>query len=280
MIHEARCSSASPLYRDRDTFGTVFSQTLEALLSHDDVERSAVLAVGLAGPADAVAMHAVLEALLPGVPRLEHSEGELGLARYDLTQGIALVAGTGASCHALDARGARTAIGGYGPQFGDEGSAYWIGREGLKAAFRAEQGRIEPTMLLEAALEHFQIESPWELLRESTSGGHIPAPRIAGFAAVVDQTAEAKDPRACALLDEAGHHLGTLILDMVSRTHFEIVPVPLVLTGGVFHSGRVLAAIEATLSQAKAVFSFQPVVHEPISGLIRILLRDITIRTT
>lgn len=280
ILHEVRCPSASPLYRDRDAFGAVFTKTLEHVLTREGVNRAAVQAVGLAGPADAAAMHTILEVALPRVPRVEHSEGELGLARYDLTQGIALVAGTGASCHALDAAGKRSAIGGYGPQFGDEGSAYWIGREGLKAAFRAEQGRIEPTALLDAARDFYRVDSPWHLLQEATLGGHIPAPRVAAFAAVVDATAAADDPRATMLLEEAGQHLGTLILDMASHSHFDIVPIPLVMTGGVFHSTRILAAIETVLARAPYLFTVHPIVLEPITGLIRLLIRDITIRTT
>jgi len=237
-------------------------------------------AIGLAGPADAAAMHVILEAALPRVPRLEHSEGELGLARHALTEGIALVAGTGASCHALDAQGKRDAIGGYGPQFGDEGSAYWIGREGIKAAFRAEQGRIGPTALLDAARDFYRVDSPWQILHEATLGGHIPAPRIAEFAAVVDAAAADDDPHACMLLREAGQHLATLVLDMASRTQFEVTPIPLVMAGGVFHSKRILAEIEATLSRAPYLFTHYPVVLEPISGLIRLLRHDITVRTT
>ena len=279
ILHEAHCASASPLYRNRDTFSDEFSACLEGLLNTNGLDRKAIQRIGLAGPADVVALHTLLETALPGVPRLEHSEGEVGLGYYGLTEGIALVVGTGASCHAIDAHGKRSAIGGYGPQFGDEGSAYWIGREGLRAAFRAEQGRIEPTALLDAALDFYQVSSPWDLLDEATEGGNIGAPRIAEFAAIVNATADASDPRARDLLMEAGHHLGTLILDMVSRTQFEVVSVPLVMTGGVLRSKAVLSSIESTLSEAPAVFSFHPVVFEPITGLIRLLQLDMTVRT-
>ena len=186
ILHEAQCRSASPLYRDAKGFSAEFSDTLDRLLQAEGVAPESIAVVGLAGPADRATIHAALKRRLPRVPRVEHSEGELGLARYDLHQGIALVAGTGASCHAIDQQGERSAIGGYGPQFGDEGSAYWIGREGLRAAFRAEQKRGEETKLLEAARDFYHIDSPWQLLDEAQSGGHIAAPRVAEFAAAVN----------------------------------------------------------------------------------------------
>jgi glucosamine kinase len=280
VLHEVRCASASPLYRDRSAFATEFAGWLKRLLASEGVDQETIQVVGLAGPADAAIMHAELESALPGIPRVEHSEGELGLAHYGLSEGIAMVAGTGTSCHALDAKGSRSAIAGYGPQFGDEGSAYWIGREGLRAAFHAEQARIEPTALLDAARDFYHIESPWQILDEAGDGGHVPAPRVAAFAAAVDATAAEEDPRAKALMKEAGQHLATLILDMASRTEFDVMPIPLVMTGGVFHSSRVLASIEEALAAGPFVFRFQPVLLEPITGLIRLLQRDVTIRNS
>jgi len=280
ILHEAHCRSASPLYRDANGFQAEFAGTLDRVLQAEGVIPEAIAVVGLAGPADRASIHAALKHRLPRVPRIEHSEGELGLARYDLQEGIALVAGTGASCHAIDHQGTRSAIGGYGPQFGDEGSAYWIGREGLRAAFRAEQKRGEETKLLEAARDFYHIESPWQLLDEAQAGGHIAAPRVAEFAAAVDGVAADWDKTARAILEEAGTHLGNLVIDMAARTDFDVEPIPLVFTGGVFHAKRVLSAIEATLSRSPYLFAYHPVVLEPISGLIRLLQRDITIRNT
>jgi N-acetylglucosamine kinase-like BadF-type ATPase len=97
---------------------------------------------------------------------------------------------------------------------------------------------------------------------------------------VVDAVAAEDDPRAAAILEEAGAHLGTLVLDMASQTHFDTMPTPLVLSGGVFHSTRVIAAIERSLAKASHLFSVYPVVLDPIVGLIQLLQRDTTIRTS
>jgi len=48
--------------------------------------------------------------------------------------GILLLAGTGSMALARDARGRWARAGGWGPLLGDEGSAFWIGREWLRAS--------------------------------------------------------------------------------------------------------------------------------------------------
>ena len=46
-------------------------------------------------------------------------------------------------------------IGGHGYLLGDEGGAFWIGREGLRAALRAGDGRVAQTALSAAAAARF-----------------------------------------------------------------------------------------------------------------------------
>ncbi len=50
--------------------------------------------------------------------------------------GVLLLAGTGSMALARDTRGRWTRAGGLGPLLGDEGSAFWIGREWLRATMR------------------------------------------------------------------------------------------------------------------------------------------------
>ena len=44
--------------------------------------------------------------------------------------GVSLVAGTGVACLAVPAEGEPRIVGGHGYLLGDEGGAFWIGREG------------------------------------------------------------------------------------------------------------------------------------------------------
>ena len=55
--------------------------------------------------------------------------------------GVSVVAGTGVACLAVPDDGPARIIGGHGYLLGDEGGAFWIGREGLRAVLRALDGR-------------------------------------------------------------------------------------------------------------------------------------------
>ena len=69
--------------------------------------------------------------------------------------GVSLAAGTGVATLVVPDRGEPRVIGGHGYLLGDEGGAFWIGREGLRAALRASEGRAEPTVLGELATRRY-----------------------------------------------------------------------------------------------------------------------------
>jgi glucosamine kinase len=71
--------------------------------------------------------------------------------------GVSVTAGTGVACLAVPDRGRPRIIGGHGYLLGDEGGGFWIGREGLRAALRAVEGRASPTVLRDLATERFGV---------------------------------------------------------------------------------------------------------------------------
>ena len=271
ILCQEHCDSASPLYRNSDHFSANFSAALERILHGMPPHSPPIAAVGTAGPADRALILDIVQRALPGLAVQEYSEGDLARGLHGVTAGVALVAGTGCSCSAIDEAGTLTSLGGYGPQFGDEGSAYWIGREGLKAAFLSEQNRIAPTALLPAARYFYKIASPWGLLKETEGSGHVPAPRVAAFAVEVDRAAESGDTMAAGILEEAGAHLGRLIIETAELAGFDFSPVPLAMAGGALRSKRLLESIRRTLAAGGVPFLIHPVVHEPIAGLIALL---------
>ncbi len=279
-LHQERCASGSCLYRDPAGFSATFGEALTRTVAvAAGQESSGIVRVGLAGPMDVELVTRSLARELPGVPCEVFTEGDIARGLYGIRAGVALIAGTGCSCSAVNEQGTLTSFGGFGPQFGDEGSAYWIGCEGLKAAFLAEQERIEPTALLDAARAFYKVDSPWGIHQEAEGTGHVPAPRIAAFAAEVDRAARNFDATAMAILDRAGEHLGKLILETATRARLSADSVPLVMTGGALQSPRVVAAIERDLAQSPLQFRHHPIAHEPIRGLINLLLQPSESRT-
>lgn len=66
--------------------------------------------------------------------------------------GAVLIAGTGAICCGMDAKGNRTRVGGFGHLIDDGGSGYAIGRDILAAVVRAQDGRGPKTAMTDAVL--------------------------------------------------------------------------------------------------------------------------------
>jgi glucosamine kinase len=72
-----------------------------------------------------------------------------------LGAGVSLIAGTGVACLSVPASGLPRMVGGHGYLLGDEGGGFWIGREGLRAALRAREGRGPETGLTSLAEARF-----------------------------------------------------------------------------------------------------------------------------
>jgi len=124
-----------------------------------------------------------------------------------LGPGVSIVAGTGVACLAVPERGSPRIVGGHGYLIGDEGGGFWIGREGLRAALRAGEGRGPQTALTALAAARFGDlkDLPVKLHDDDRAVN-----TIAQFASDVLDAA-ATDESAAAIVDEAAAELHGLI---------------------------------------------------------------------
>jgi glucosamine kinase len=74
------------------------------------------------------------------------------MAAFGGGPGIVVISGTGSNAFGRDAAGRAARVGGYGFLLGDEGSAYWIASEALRAALRSHDGTGPKTPQLEAVV--------------------------------------------------------------------------------------------------------------------------------
>jgi glucosamine kinase len=148
--------------------------------------------------------------------------------------GIMLIAGTGAIAVGKTAEGNLVRCGGWGINFGDEGSGAWIGRQGLRAVCRALDGRSAMTKLVEEVgriVPTFELTNPRTLVmayvnKEFDDGAICPA--------VLD-CAEEGDDVCMGIVQDAVRELMALVQSLCTQ-HYRGESARVVLLGGLNES--------------------------------------------
>jgi glucosamine kinase len=122
------------------------------------------------------------------------------LGAFDGDDGAILILGTG-SCGLAVVRGRESYVSGYGPEVSDEASAHWLGRNAVRRALWAFDGRIERTPLAEEILRRFH-DSPEAIIKFANSREATPA-AFGALAPIIFDHARERDPLALALVAEA-----------------------------------------------------------------------------
>jgi N-acetylglucosamine kinase-like BadF-type ATPase len=133
--------------------------------------------------------------------------------------GIIVIAGTGSIAYGRNSAGTTARAGGWGYVFGDEGGAFDLVRQALRAILRHEEGWGPPTSLRASLLEATGCSSANELLHRCYTSDY-PRERVAQFANVVDQCAAEGDAVACSIVDRGAQELAMLAA-AVRRQLFE-----------------------------------------------------------
>lgn len=149
--------------------------------------------------------------------------------------GMIVVSGTGSVAMGIDDKGEKVRVGGWGHILGDEGSAFHIGLEGLRAVVRSYDGLLPPTELTREALSSFRIQQVEELVSIFYSKG-VGKERLAAFSKNVMEVASKGDSLAIGIVDSACETLGRMVQVLLRRLSFD--RPRLVLSGGVFEGSR------------------------------------------
>lgn len=151
--------------------------------------------------------------------------------------GIIVIAGTGSAAGGRNREGRYLRCGGWGYILGDEGSAYWLGRNALTAVLRASDGRGPETMLTGLVLGELGLSRPDEIVRRVYVEG-MTVKEIAGLAPLVVRAAEAGDGVARGLVEEAARLLAEHVWALAGRLGLGVEePVDVAPVGGVFRAG-------------------------------------------
>lgn len=230
----------------------------------------AVIALGLAGlnhAVDRVVYESILARLNWGDVDIV-LENDVVIAWAGATRcrpGLAVIAGTGCNAFGINAAGERWRASGWDYLLADEGSAYWIGLQGLRAAMRAYDGRGPDTLLAQAVKSEYKLAEVSDLLRV------VYAPNFgktvtAAFARRVSACADKGDRVAQAILREAGEEVALAANAVVRKLGMADEEFAIGLTGGVMRSGGLVretfdAAVHAVAPKAHiALVEYPPAI--------------------
>lgn len=130
--------------------------------------------------------------------------------------GVLALAGTGSSVLGIGPTGVRVKVGGWGPVFGDEGSAYRIGESALRAAASYADGRGPKTDLAEAIVKKLGLSSFADSVEAVYVRGMEPRD-IAQLSKTAYTVAEAGDTVARQIFEAAGTELGECVAAAIVR---------------------------------------------------------------
>jgi N-acetylglucosamine kinase-like BadF-type ATPase len=196
--------------------------------------RFAAACFGMSGGPDD--KEAILAGLLRAGRLIVTNDAEIALAGATATgRGIATIAGTGSVVFGRNAAGQTARAGGWGYLFGDEGGAFDIVRQGLRAVLRMEEGWGPPTVLREALLDATASDSANRLLHLFYTP-EWPRSRVAALAPVVDAAASEGDAVALRLLDNAAQELALLAASVRGQLWHPGEGVEVAYIGGAFRS--------------------------------------------
>lgn len=140
-----------------------------------------------------------------------------------LGEGILVTASTGSFAYGRDRCGHIVRVGGLGPLLGDEGSAFWIGREWLKT--QPEGVALRMTHRVDT------VRAVATLARKPLA-------------------LSSSNPTARRIVQRAITHLLHQTESAARRLHFT-KEIPIVCHGGLFRDGRFHSAFEAALSHSR-----------------------------
>jgi N-acetylglucosamine kinase len=202
--------------------------------------RIRVLCAGLAGldsPYDNEVLNRMVEGL--GLAERNVVVHDSLIALYGATggrPGVMVNAGTGTCGAGMNSRGEICRVSGWGHIFGDEGSAYWIGIEAVRAAAKAHDGRGPQTRLTQLLLEHFKVRDVRDLVPIFYIRG-LKVEEVAALAPLVHRACLEGDRVALRIMEEAARELGEVALAAIHRLGMERERVEVATVGGVFESG-------------------------------------------
>ena len=175
------------------------------------------------------------------------------------SDGVMIISGTG-SIALSQYKGQRSRVGGWGYWIGDEGSAFWIGKQVLSVFSKMADGRLKKSALYDCVMDSLVLSDESELIK-ILSEHPRPKEAIASLARVCYIASTKGDKHAIHIFKQAAHELAELIETSIKRNP-ELKTVR--LSGGVFESGDVI--LKPLKELLPSDLDIQPISYPPLYG--------------
>lgn len=152
--------------------------------------------------------------------------------------GIIVISGTGCVAAGVNRAGRYVRAGGWGYLIDDEGSAYDIGAQALRSAFRMLDGRAPKTKLGPLLKRRFRVRTLEDALSPIYSDG-LGVDGVAGLTPLVSKLAST-DKVSREILNKAGSSLAELACVVAKRLGITHDAFRVFLVGGTFKAGEYL----------------------------------------
>ncbi len=189
--------------------------------------------------------------------------------------GVLALAGTGSCILGIGPSGERVKVGGWGPVYGDEGSAYRIGQTALRVAARAHDGRGRSTMLVNALLKALDLNTFPETLKR-VYVEKMEARQIAALSRVAYEVAESGDEAAREIFIQAGEELAQAVAAAATRLNMQERDLRVSYQGSVFEACELVRTrFTEVLKHTLSSVTVTPPQFEPVVGALLIACESI-----
>jgi N-acetylglucosamine kinase-like BadF-type ATPase len=258
----------------RNVERAVNAALVEAGIAIKDVEYAYC---GIAGSDHPVHREKVIEALRVFFPRgnfIVDTDARIALTgAVGFDAGIVVISGTGSVAFGRNDAGEEGRAGGWGPTLGDEGSGFWIAREGLSAIVRAHDGRGFATSMTEQLAREYDLGSPEDLPR-FVYATTTRIDDIARYGKLVIEAAQIGDDVARDILGRAGSELAECVLAIARKLHMTDSDFPVAYVGGAFHAGELLLSpMRLRLQRDAPGATLIAPKHAPVEGAAMMAMR-------
>ena len=253
-----------------DKAGINLKQAMEAAL---DGRRPATACFCLAGadlPYDFVQLGSKIEELDLNCPYTIRND-VIGVFRAGsrFSFGVGIVCGTGFNAGGVGRDGREYRLPALGPITGDFAGARRLAVQAVGAAFRAWDGRGNPTLLTDAILA--ALDAPdFETVAEWWVRGELTDETINGLAPIVFEVSEAGDPVAQQLIREQGVELGTAANAVLRKLGLANDDCDVVLGGGLSYGkgDLLMETIKQTVQAQSPTAIVKRLVVPPVIGAV------------